>query len=93
MDVDAFLRKEIIAEFGKEEFRRINIKISIEGASAPSSLRRGLYVDIEFKDKKNYEKAVSQSLKTQLLQRIENKSCIAMPIIINLINIDKNENA
>lgn len=93
MDVDAFLRKEIIAEFGKEEFRRINIKISIEGASGPSSLRRGLYVDIEFKDKKNYEKAISQSLKTQLLQRIENKSCIAMPIIINLINLDKNENA
>lgn len=89
MDIDAFLRKEIIAEFGKEEFRRIYIKMSIEGTEGIASLQRGLYIDIEFKDSKNYGKAVNSSLDTQLLQKIENKSCIAMPIIINLVNLEQ----
>ena len=30
MDIEAFLRKEIMAEFGKDEFKRIFIKINIE---------------------------------------------------------------
>lgn len=89
MDIDAFLRKEIMAEFGKEEFRRIFIKMNIEGTDGVSSLQRGLYIDIEFKDTKNYDKAVSESLDLKLLQKIENKSCISMPIIINLINLEQ----
>lgn len=89
MDIDAFLRKEIMAEFGKEEFRRIFILMNIEGTDGVSSLQRGLYIDIEFKDTKNYDKAVSESLDLKLLQKIENKSCISMPIIINLINLEQ----
>ena len=93
MDIDAFLRKEIIAEFGKDEFRRIFIKITIEGTGGPASLQRGLYINIEFKDKKNYEKALAMSLDKQLKQKIDNKSCISMPILIHLINLEENENA
>ena len=89
MDVDAFLRKEIMAEFGKEEFKRIIIKISIEGAGGLYSLQRGLYIDIEFKDKKNYEKAVHDSFDKLIKQKIESKSCIAMPIIMNLKNLEE----
>lgn len=89
MDVDAFLRKEIMAEFGKEEFKRIIIKISIEGAGGLYALQRGLYIDIEFKDKKNYEKAVHDSFDKLMKQKIESKSCIAMPIILNLINLEE----
>lgn len=93
MDIDAFLRKEIIAEFGREEFRRIFIKISIEGVGGETSLQRGLYIDIDFKDKKNYQKAIMMDFDKQLLQKIENKSCIAMPIIMNFHNLEGNENA
>lgn len=89
MDIDAFLRKEIMAEFGKEEFRRIYIKMNIEGTDGMYSLQRGLYIDIEFKDAKNYDKAVNESLDVKLLQKIKNKSCIAMSIIINLINLEQ----
>lgn len=88
MDVEAFLRKEIIAEFGREEFKRIFIKLNIEGTGGEKALQRGLYIDIEFKDKKNYERAKDLSLDTRLLQKIENKSCISMPIIIRLYNLD-----
>lgn len=88
MDIEAFLRKEIIAEFGKEEFRRIFIKLNIEGFEGKDALQRGLYIDIEFKDKKNYEKAISMDLDKQLLQKIENKSCIVMPIIMNFYNLE-----
>ena len=63
--------------------------MSIEGTEGIASLQRGLYIDIEFKDSKNYGKAVNSSLDTQLLQKIENKSCIAMPIIINLVNLEQ----
>lgn len=89
MDIDAFLRKEIMAEFGKEEFKRIFVKISVEGAGGASRLRRGLYIDIDFKDKKNYEKALSLSFDSLMKQRIENKSCISMPIIVNLRNLEQ----
>ena len=78
-----------MAEFGKDEFRRIFIKMNIEGTDGIASLQRGLYIDIEFKDTKNYDKAVNESLDVKLLQKIENKSCIAMPIIINLINLEQ----
>jgi len=88
MDVDAFLRKELITEYGPEEFKRIFIRITIEGAAGDRALRRGLYVTIEFKDRKNYEHACQTSLDTLLRQRIENHSCIAMPIIVTLKNLE-----
>lgn len=89
MDIDAFLRKEIMAEFGKEEFNRIFIKMTIEGTGGEKSLHRGLYIDIEFKDKKNYEEAKKMSFDRLMEQRIANKSCIAMPIIVKLRNLEE----
>lgn len=89
MDIDAFLRKEIMVVFGKEEFKRIIINMSIEGVGGPTSVQRGLYIDISFKDKKNYERALDISLDKLLLQRIENKSCISMPIIVKLRNLEE----
>lgn len=88
MDFEAFLRKEIMAEFGKEEFKRIFIKINIEGTGGSKGLQRGLYIDIEFKDKKNYEKAVRRAFDKQMKQKIEGKSCIAMQIIVHLKNLE-----
>jgi hypothetical protein len=89
MDVDAFLRKEVLAEFGKEEFKRIFIKTSIEGAGGEKQLQRGLYIDLEFKDRKNYEQAQAISFDHLMQQRIKNKSCIAMPIVVTLTNLDE----
>lgn len=88
MDIDAFLRKEIMQKFGKSEFHRIFIKIAVEGIGGEKSLQRGLYIDIEFKDKKNYEKALYDSFDRLMKQKIENKSCISMPIIVQLKNLD-----
>lgn len=89
MDIDAFLRKEILEEFGKEEFKRIFIKISIEGAGGEQGLQRGLYIDIEFKDRQNYEQAKAIAFDRFMQQRIRNKSCISMPIIVTLKNLDE----
>ena len=89
MDIDAYLRKEILAEFGKDEFKRIFVKISIEGTGNEKNLQRGLYIDIEFKDRKNYEQACATSFDRLMQQRITNKSCIAMPIIVTLTNLDE----
>lgn len=89
MDVDAFLRKEIMAEFGKDEFHRIYIRISIQGTGGEKYLRRGLYIDIEFKDQKNYDRAVDKAFDTLMKQKIENHSCIAMPIIVTLKNLEE----
>ena len=89
MDIDAFLRKELLAEFGKDEFRRIFVKMSIEGAGGPQQLQRGLYINIEFKDRKNYEHARSMAYDRLMEQRIRNRSCIAMPIIITLKNLEE----
>lgn len=89
MDIDAFLRKEIMAEFGKEEFNRIYIKMSIEGTGGEKAVQRGLYIDIEFKDKKNYEEAKKRSFDQLMQQRIANKSCISMPIIVELRNLEE----
>lgn len=88
MDIEAFLRKEILKEFGKEEFKRIFIKINVEGTGGKHSLQRGLYIDIEFKDRKNYEKATSLSFDKLMKQKIDSRSCISMPIIVELINLD-----
>ena len=89
MDIEAYVRKELVAIYGKEEFKRIFIKTSIEGASGERSVLRGLYIDIEFKDKKNYAKAIEYSVKDRFEQKILNKSCISMPIIITLINLEE----
>jgi hypothetical protein len=89
MDIDAFLRKELLAEYGKDEFRRIFIKMSIEGAAGSDFLRRGLYITIEFKDSKNYQHATEIGYDKLLEQRIRNKSCIAMPIIVSLKNLEE----
>lgn len=88
-DIEAFLRKEIMNEFGREEFKRIMIKMNIEGAGGETGLQRGLYIDIEFKDKKNYERANDMAFDKLMLQRICNKSCIAMPIIVKLRNLEE----
>lgn len=88
MDIDAFLRKEIMAEFGKEEFKRIFIKISVGGTGAETKLVRGLYIDLEFKDKKNYDNAVAVAFDKLMKQKIENNSCIAMPIMVTLVNLE-----
>lgn len=89
MDIDAFLRKELLAEFGKEEFHRIFIKMSVQGSGGEPSLRRGLYIDIEFRDSKNYEYARSVAYDRLMEQRISNRSCISMPIIVTLKNLDE----
>lgn len=85
MDIDAFLRLQLIKEFGKDEVKRIDYNISIEGASGSDKLVRGLYIDIKFKDEKNYSKAMSLAFEKKLHQMISDKSCISMPIIISLI--------
>ena len=88
MDIEAFLRKEIMEEFGKDEFKRIFIKINVEGTGGQSSLQRGLYIDIEFKDKKNFDKATQDTFDKLIKQKIEGRSCIAMPIIVKLKNLE-----
>ena len=87
-DIDAFLRKEIITEFGKEEFKRIYTELKIEGAAGETKLQRGLYITIKFKDKKNFEKAINTSFKNRLYQKIINRSCISMPINISILIIN-----
>ena len=87
-DIEAFLRKEIITEFGKEEFKRIFIELKIEGAAGETKLQRGLYITIKFKDKKNFEKAVNSSFKHRIHQKIVNRSCISMPINVSLIDLN-----
>ena len=89
MDIDAYLRKELLAEFGKDEFHRIFIKMSVQGAGGEQSLRRGLYIDIEFRDRKNYEHACSLAYDRLMEQRIRNHSCIAMPVIVTLKNLEE----
>ena len=89
MDIDAFLRKELLAEYGKEEFRRIFVKITVEGSSGGNNLQRGLYVTIEFKDRKNYQHAIDMAYDKLMQQRIRNKSCIAMPINVSLKNLEE----
>ena len=46
---------------------------------------RGLYIDIKFKDERNYNKATALALDRKLHQMISDKSCISMPIIVSLI--------
>ena len=89
MDIDAFLRKEIMAEFGQEAFNRIFINICVEGVGGEKGLQRGMYIDISFKDRNNYEHAGQISFNTLMQQKIRNKSCISMPIIVTLKNLEE----
>lgn len=89
MDVDAFVRKELVAIYGKDELKRIYVTVHVEGAAGRDAVQRGLYVDIEFKDKKNYMMAIDNNMEIQLQRKITDNSCISMPIIISLINVDK----
>lgn len=88
MDVDAFLRKEVMLAFGSEEYHRIAIRMKIEGAGGQRAIQRGLYITLEFKDKINYEQACRLNFDTLMQQRISNLSCIAMPIIVKLVNLE-----
>lgn len=88
-DIESFIRKELVSEFGKDEYRRIFIRMKIEGTAGLKQLQRGLYINIEFKDRKNYELARSLSFDVRTHRRILNRSCISMPIIISLINLEK----
>lgn len=88
MDIEAFLRKQVMTVFGFEEFKRINIKMTIQGAGGKNHLQRGLYIDLEFKDATNYERAVQYSFDIRLQQRISTLSCISMPIIVTLKNLE-----
>lgn len=87
-DIEAFLRKEIIRLFGKSEFKRIFIRMDVEGAAGATGLQRGLYITIEFKDKKNFEKAMVSSFKEKIHRKIINRSCLSMPVIVSLKNLD-----
>ena len=89
MDVEAFVRKELMLLFGREEFDRIQLKTSIEGTGGEYRLQRGLYIDLLFKDKKNYTKALEVALGQHLKQKIDHKSCISMPIIITLKSLEE----
>lgn len=84
MDIEAFLRKEIMAKFGKSEFSRIRIDITIAGNGGETKLRRGLYIDLSFKDKKNYDHALADGFDKLMQQKIINLSCISMPIVVEL---------
>lgn len=88
MDIEAFLRVQILKEFGKDEAKRIGYNINIQGAGGNVRLMRGLYIDITFKDSKNYQMALSRAFNSKLRQLIIDKSCISMPIIINLYNLE-----
>lgn len=89
MDIDAFVRKELVAIYGKEEFKRISVSIRVEGAGGRNSVQRGLYVDVEFKDKKNHIMAIENNIDIKLQRKIMDNSCISMPITISLINMDE----
>lgn len=88
MDIDAFLRLQLLREFGKEEIQRISYEITIQGAGGAKKLERGLYIDIRFKDRKNFERAIGLSLDKKIRQSIIDKSCLTMPVIVKLVNID-----
>lgn len=84
MDVDSFLRLQLVKEFGREEMKRISYNINIEGAAGAAKLQRGLYIDIVFKDNRNYQKALSLALDRKLHRQIVDRSCISMPVIVGL---------
>jgi len=89
MDVEAFVRRETLATFGPREYKRIVINVSVQGAAGTEGVERGLYIDLAFRDRSNYENALRRSYQLLLRQRILDKSCITMPIIVTLTNLEK----
>lgn len=87
-DIDAFLRMSLLREFGREEMKRIEYDIKVQGAGASLKLTRGLYIDVKFKDDKNYIKAAGMALDRKLRQLILDNSCLTMPVIVRIENID-----
>ncbi len=83
-DIEAFVRKEIVAEFGKENVDRICVKIQVCGTAGYPAVHRGLYIDISFKDKMVYDQALSLSFGTLLHDHILYKSCLSMPLHVRL---------
>lgn len=88
MDIDAFLRIQLLKEFGKEEMKRIVYNIRIQGAGGTSGLVKGLYIDILFRDHKNFRKASTLALDKKLRQMIIDRSCISMPISVRIKSLD-----
>lgn len=84
MDIEAFLRVYLIEIFGKEEYKRIRFEISLEGAAGARKLTRGMYIDIFFKDQKNYIKAKKLSIDLKVKKIILDKSCLSMPVTVTL---------
>ena len=89
MDIDALLRLQLLKEFGKEEVKRISYEISIQGAAGPAKLERGLYIDIKFKDEKNYRKATDMAFDRKLHHMIVDRSCISMPVVVTLLALEQ----
>lgn len=89
MDMDAFLRKEILSAFGGEEAKRISTRITVEGTGGNKGLERGLYVDILFRDKKNFDKAEQSSFAAKMQHGIVTRSCLSMPVKVALVNMDE----
>lgn len=86
MDIDAFVRKTLLTEFGADEMKRISHSVEIHGAAGARGLERGLYIEIAFKDRKNYDRAVALSLANNLRNQISDRACISMPVIVSLVN-------
>ncbi len=83
-DIEAFVRKEVVAEFGLQESHRVSHKLSVEGAAGVKKLSRGLYVDLNFKDRKNYDHAIAVAFDKSVRQKIMNRSCLSMPVYVCL---------
>lgn len=88
-DIEAFLRLQLLKEFGKEEIKRIGYEVSVQGAAGCHKLVRGLYISIKFKDEKNYNTATGMAFDRKLKRMIENKSCVSMPIFVDLYHLMK----
>ena len=61
---------------------------AVDETRAAEGVRRGLYVDIEFKDKKNYTLALSHQIEMSLQGAIEHYACISMPVIVTVFFIE-----
>ncbi len=85
MDIDAFLSMQLLKEYDPTEMKRIRYDISVQGAGGDLRVVRGLYIDITFKDEKNYQKALSTNLAERLRQLIDQRSCLSMPVMVKLL--------
>lgn len=74
--------------FGVRNDEVRSYEISVQGAGGPEKLMRGLYIDIRFKDQKNFDKALEFSLDRRLRQQILDKSCLSMPVNVSLILVE-----